>query len=80
VLNGFDPRLFVEWRETCSQPPQWGHRGRELIEESLRYRMKADTTFEPTSSGLHCTMSLPAAFPPNLPNYSSLPPDPKPIP
>jgi PAS domain S-box-containing protein len=63
VRTGFEPRLVVEWRETSSQGPGWVTRrqGREMIEDSLRYCMKAEACFEPTETGFRYTLSIPVA-------------------
>jgi PAS domain S-box-containing protein len=73
VRTGFEPRLVVEWRETSSQSPGWVARrqSREMIEDSLRYRMKADVSFEPTETGFRYTLSIPLAAHPEPDNGMS---------
>lgn len=65
---GAERRLRVEWREsgvTVARPDQkTGPRppsgsGRELIERALPYQLKAETSYELTPNGVHCTITLP---------------------
>lgn len=59
-------RLHVEWRESGvpvslppnGQPLRQGY-GRELIEHALPYQLSAKTTYEISSEGVRCTISMP---------------------
>ena len=59
------PRLLVDWRESGVVLTQVGDRpsgsgyGRELIERALPYQLDADTTYEMTADGVHCTIDVP---------------------
>lgn len=64
---GGAPWLHIDWHESgVSMPnagstPMGGGQGRELIERALPYQLKAKTTFELGSDGVHCTISLPVS-------------------
>ena len=62
--DGQSPMLHVQWKEagvdmpglvTTSQP---GY-GRELIEHALVYQLKAQTHYELTADGVHCSIAVP---------------------
>jgi two-component sensor histidine kinase len=71
-----EPRLRVDWRETgvpvltvvpdsasgdeMTAPRRRGY-GRELIERALPYQLKAETTYELTPEGVHCTITMPVS-------------------
>ena len=62
--DGDDDRLYVEWVESgVPLSPDAAHHGRgygrELIERALPYQLKAKTTYELTSDGVRCSISLP---------------------
>ncbi|SEH87633.1 PAS domain-containing protein [Paracoccus alkenifer] len=68
VSSGGERLLRVEWRESgvkVARPDQGpGPRppsgsGRELIERALPYQLKAETSYELTPDGVHCTITLP---------------------
>ncbi len=60
---GHDGRLTLTWREAgiriLDKSPRMGF-GRELIERSLRYQLKAETSYEFQPDGILCTITLPA--------------------
>ena len=59
------PRLQVDWRESgvalthVEDGPRRGGYGRQLIERALPYQLDADTTYEITADGVHCTIDVP---------------------
>jgi PAS domain S-box-containing protein len=71
-----EPRLRVDWRESgvpvltlvrdnasedaILAPRRRGY-GRELIERALPYQLKAETIYELTPDGVHCTITLPVS-------------------
>jgi two-component system CheB/CheR fusion protein len=59
VRSGFEPCLRVDWRETGTRSLDRGRQDREMIENSLRYRVGTETSFEPTESGLAWTLDIP---------------------
>lgn len=65
--DGDGPRLQVDWRESGVVMTQVGERargggyGRELIERALPYQLDAETTYEMTGDGVHCTIDVPAS-------------------
>ena len=62
---GAEPRLQVDWRESGVALTQvvdrrsGGGYGRELIVRALPYQLGADTTYEITGDGVHCTIDVP---------------------
>lgn len=57
-------RLILDWRETGGPATQDTDRrgfGRELIERALPVQMDAETRFELTADGLHCTVTAPVS-------------------
>ena len=60
-----EPRLQVDWRESgvaltqVVDRPSGGGYGRELIVRALPYQLGADTTYEITTDGVHCTIDVP---------------------
>jgi two-component sensor histidine kinase len=65
-LDGDGPRLQVDWRESgvmthVGERPRGGGYGRELIEHALPYQLGAETSYEMTSDGVHCTIDVPAS-------------------
>ena len=59
------PRLHVDWRESGvadmpdkSAMPRGGGYGRELIERALPYQLGAETCYDFTPDGLHCTIEV----------------------
>ena len=67
--GGDDLRLKVDWRESGVVMPKVGERpggggyGRELIEHALPYQLGAETTYELTPDGVHCTIDVPTSAP-----------------
>lgn len=61
------PWLEVDWRESgVSMPPpgracEGTGQGRALIEKALPYQLRARTTYDLTSDGVHCTITLPVS-------------------
>lgn len=60
------PLLQVTWRESgvsiapqTGEPPLDQGYGRELIERALPYQLGAETAYELTPDGVHCTITLP---------------------
>ena len=64
------PWLHIDWRESgVTTPPadkqgQGSGQGRELIERALPYQLSAQTTYDLTRDGVHCTISV-AVFDPS---------------
>ena len=62
---GEEPRLQMDWRESGVALTQvvdrrsGGGYGRELIVRALPYQLGADTTYEITADGVHCTIDVP---------------------
>lgn len=62
------PRLRVDWRESGVAMSGVNKRagrigyGRELIEVALPYQLGAETTYELTADGVHCTIEVPTAL------------------
>lgn len=61
------PWLHIDWRESGVEMPSNGAlprgtgQGRDLIERALPYQLNARTSFEMTSDGIHCTISMPVS-------------------
>ena len=57
--------LQVDWRESgvpmpsTGAPPSGTGQGRALIEKALPYQLRAQTTYDRTADGVHCTIRLP---------------------
>lgn len=63
------PWLNVDWRESGvvmpdAESPRGTGQGRQLIERALPFQLKAKTTYELGSDGVHCTMALPISATP----------------
>ena len=65
--DGSQPWLHIDWREIGVMMPEPGTapggtgQGRELIERALPYQLKAKTSYELLSDGVHCTISIPVS-------------------
>ncbi len=72
------PWLHIDWRESgVAMPPNGrkstgGGQGRELLERALPYQLKARTSFELGSDGIHCTISIPASKRPLSPEVENV--------
>jgi two-component sensor histidine kinase len=60
-------RLHIDWRESGVQmppngsQPSGGGQGRELIEKALPYQLRAQTTYQIGTRGVHCTITIPVS-------------------
>lgn len=65
--EGATPWLHIDWKESgvgvrdTGAVTQRRGQGRELIERALPYQLKAKTTFELDSDGVHCTIAMPVS-------------------
>ena len=66
--GGEQPWLHVDWNESGVSMPQAGApvrgdgTGRILIEKALPYQLGARTSYRMTSTGVHCSISLPVSI------------------